>query len=192
VHQCRSGPAEVTAEIHVAHGSYFEFFPDPYILFTGAELVSRTRVHVEDNAGLVIFDGFLSHDHRNDGGPFGRISSEISVLDSGGLPIAIDRYEVTGEQLSRQRVGEMQDYGEQSGLLAILAGIDLEDLIRDLRAIARDFRDVMVGISRLSGDRGISARLIGRNNIEVKRCKQEIWKAVRSARYGLLPPIRAK
>ena len=94
VHKGTYGAAEQKARITVAPGAHLEYLPDPVILFPGARLKSSQKLVLADGASAILFDSFLAHDFREDGGVFDRFENEIGIFTPDGRPQVIDRFRI--------------------------------------------------------------------------------------------------
>ena len=68
VHSMTEGCARQEARIALEPGSFFEYLPDPMILFPGARLASHLRIRFAPGTSAIICDSFLLHDPHGKAG----------------------------------------------------------------------------------------------------------------------------
>lgn len=190
IHDSRGGGSVTNMDIHAADGAFVEVLPDPVILFAGADLTARVVAHVADNATLLLCDSFLSHDYQGGTQPFARYRNEIIIRDSAGKPIAIDRADIEGKELSAAGPAVHHRFACH-GMIFVLAP-NIERLHTALLGTCRADEDNLSGASVIAGGRGVMARVLARDGHHLTAALETFWQAARLALTGETPPPRRK
>jgi len=192
VHEATHGPAEQNFDIEARAGALVEYLPETTILFSGAHLKSRLALRLHETAGAILFDSFLGHDFRNDAAVFDRYENEIVVTGTDGVPLVIDRFEVTGEGYRDNRLGQMAQNRCHGSVLVIAPGVDTDALIDGARRALAAFPGIAAGVSALPGNRGFSVRILSPDAVPMKKAMLAVWVLSREAMAGAKPAPRRK
>lgn len=95
----RAHPGDLTrdhVEMRLGPDSYFEYLPEPRILFPGAALEQRIDIDCAETAVALVADGFGVHDPAGGVSAFRQLESTNSLRFEGGEPVLIDRQRVEG------------------------------------------------------------------------------------------------
>jgi len=76
-HRMRNGQSRQGVEIITQADAYFEYMPDPLILFPEADVDSRVEVTLATNACVLICDAFMTHDPGLIAEPFRKLVNTI-------------------------------------------------------------------------------------------------------------------
>ncbi len=184
------GEARHEVSIRAAAGSLVEYLPDPLILLPTASVRSRVEVVAEVGSTVIVGDAFLSHDPAGCGRPFRRLASETSLRRPGTTPFALERFDVTGEQVERSwRLLVPRRCGAQGSLWVCAPG-SLVELAATLGDALEHVPGLYAGASTLSGGAGVVARLLAGDAVALADGFRAAWRALRRALTGLPPASR--
>jgi len=191
VHSMPNGTAEQQIEIDCDRGAYFEFLPDPQILFPGSRYRSVARIRLGEAATCLVSDAFLRHDPNGRADLFSAYSSEIVIENVSGETLAIDRLKIDGASWP-SRTGILGVYQAQ-GTLVIACRDRLPTAVRDeLQNIRHDPSEAMLGFTQLPKSAGILVRMLAADGAALKRVMHAAWCATRLVLKGSLPLERRK
>ncbi|MFP6729819.1 MAG: urease accessory protein UreD [Alphaproteobacteria bacterium] len=191
VHDTRETKARQNVRIRVAEGAFCEYFPDPIIMFSGAELESQVSVELEPGAVFVMADAFTLHDPQGEGRPFRSLASTVRIEQPGGTPLAIDRYRIDGSDLAV--ANPSLDGGQKChGMLFAIAPDKTETMVAAVREAVADISGIYGGVSALPRDAGIGVRILSDNALSLDRAMKGAWSAIRETLTGQIPKPRRK
>jgi urease accessory protein len=184
------GEARHQVRIRAAAGSLVEYLPDPLILLPTASVRSRVEVVAEVGSTVIVGDAFLTHDPGGRGRPFRRLAGETSLRRPGANPFALERFDVTGEQVedSWRLLGPRRC--EAQGTLWVCAPGAPDELAATLTRALEQVPGVYAGASTLSGGAGAMARLLADDAVALGNGFRAAWRALRCALTGLPPASR--
>ncbi len=169
-----------TVEIEVAGGGYFEYLPDPTILFPHARLISSVAIRAAVDASVVVGESFLTHDP--DGGiapAFDLYASEVAIGRLEGAPRAFDRFRIEAPRETADALGLSGGYPMQGAVYLVSAGRPAEQLVEGLREAIADLEEVYAGASTLPGEMGAWVRLLAADGAALRAALGEVWVACR-------------
>ncbi|MCA3177612.1 MAG: urease accessory protein UreD [Burkholderiales bacterium] len=166
VHAARATRGTVQRATLVARsGARLAWLPRPAILFPGAYLVQRTEVRVAPGAVVVLTDGAMPHDPRDERGPARSLLAETVVRDLDGRLLALDRQRLDDAMLDAARPGAVGAY-RAFGTVWIVGALaaDASAACRARIAADVDGRDgVRAGASALPNGCGLVVRIAARD-----------------------------
>ncbi|GAB1364636.1 urease accessory protein UreD [Rhodobacter sp.] len=192
VHRATRGPARQSVRIRAGEGALMEYLPDATILFPGASFESSLRLEVAPTASAILFDSFLAH--RFDGDPevFDRFANTVEICCPDGRPLAIDRFCVTGRSFCDGTLGRMGGFACHGSVMAVAPSVDRAGWMARMRQAVLDIEGAATGISELPGGIGISARILAREAIAMRKAMHRLWEISRSMMTGAAPAKRSK
>ena len=184
------GEARHEVQIRAAGGSLVEYLPDPLILLPTASVRSRLEVVAEVGSTVIVGDAFLAHDPAGRGRPFRRLAGQTSFRRPGASPFALERFDVTGEDVeaSWRLLGPRRC--EAQGSLWVSAPGSPDELAATLSRALEPVPGVYAGASTLSGGAGAMARLLAHDAVALGEGIRAAWRALRCALTGLPPTSR--
>ena len=184
------GVARHEVRIHTAAGSLLEYLPDPLILLPTASVLSRVEVVAEVGATVIVGDALLTHDPAGRGRPFRRFVNEITFRRPGALPFAIDRFDVTGDDVERAWSQLVPHRCDAYGSLWVCAPGSPVELAATLGSALDTVSGLYAGACPLPGGDGIMARLLAADAVALANGFRAAWRALRCALTGLPPASR--
>jgi urease accessory protein len=166
VHAARATGGTVQRATLVARaGARLAWLPRPAILFPGACLVQRTEVRVAPDAVVVLTDGAMPHDPRDERGPARSLLAETVVRGLDGRLLALDRQRLDDATLDAARPGAVGAYRAFGTVWIVGAlGADASAACRARVAADVDGRDgVRAGASALPNGCGLVVRIAARD-----------------------------
>ena len=183
-------PAQVTLEIQVGNGAYFEYVPEPLILFNSAALTQRLDVTLHPHGRFIsseiIVPGRLAREFYQ----FEQFESRLRVQTPAGQLVFADNLRLIGQANRFQHSAFVTAYPIIGTLIAAVPGIDLDTLIQKLQQhdIAAD--TLQVCESPLPGGNGILVRAIATQVSAIKAYQHFLLNCVRQlAGQPLMPTI---
>jgi len=184
VHSMPAGRARQRVALHVGPGAIFEYLPDPLILFPDAELHSALRIVLDSTASLMFSDAFLLHDPSGDERPFRSLCMDTTVESADGEVFLRDRYRVTGAALAARLPGLTGGHAAQGTFVAVSGSVDPAALLAAMRTAVERFADAYIGVSIAPGGRGVCARVLATDAVDLRAALHELWSAARFAISG--------
>lgn len=191
VHHAREGETSQTTNLRVGADSFFEYLPDPLILFTGADMRTDIRAVVEPGATLFLVDGFTTHDPEGRDIPFKKLKSELRIETSDGELLALDRFEIEGSTFVSGN-SALQGGQRNHGSVVLVAPGDLSLVVDKLRVSIDSTPGVYGGVSLLPNNRGVWCRILADDGIALSVAIKNAWIAVRTELCGSPPSERRK
>ena len=184
------GEARHEVRIRAAAGSLVEYLPDPLILLPAASVRSRVEVIAEVGSTVIVGDAFLAHDPAGRRRPFRRLAAEMSLCRPDATPFALERFDVTGENVedSWRLLGTRRC--EAQGSLWVCAPVSADELAASLSRALEPVPGVHAGASTLSGGAGALARLLAYDAVALGEGFRAAWRALRCVLTGLPPASR--
>ncbi|MFN0315592.1 MAG: urease accessory protein UreD [Burkholderiales bacterium] len=192
VHTMEEGSAAQHVEIDVAAGGYFEYFPDPIILFPDATLASTLSIRVAPGATVLAWDSFLAHDPKAQGKVFREFSSELSVTDEKGRLLARDRYRAEGAVFQRVTPGVMGAYRTQGSFILVCPGGPCAQWADKLREALAGHEGAYAGVSELPNGAGVWVRILAPDAAVLRNALAQAWSCAREMITGIVPAPRRK
>lgn len=192
VHRGAHGRAGQTCTIRAHSGALAEYLPEATILFPGADLKASLRVILAEDASAILFDSFLAHDYRGGDDCFGTFENEVVIAAVDGTPLVTDRFRLTGAEYRSDALGQMAGHACHGSVMVVAPGADIDALLASGRAAAGTVPGAMTGLSALPGVTGISARILSRDAVPMKKVMLRLWMLARTAITGVAPGPRRK
>jgi urease accessory protein len=191
VHSTDSLPARQYVEVEVAPGAYFEYLPDPAILFPRARLDSRMKLRLHPGATAIVGDSILLHDPRGGDGIFGWMKSETRIEDQDARLQACDRFHVEGTAISRGLPGITGRYVAQGSLFIATKERPAASLVEAMRgAIGQE--GTYGGVGLLPNQGGAWTRILAVDAAALRAAMFAAWAAARQLLSGSAPAPRRK
>lgn len=184
------GEARHEVSIHTAAGSLLEYLPDPLILLPTASVLSRVEVVAEVGSTVVIGDAFLTHDPAGQGRSFRRFVNEITFRRPDRPPFAIERFDVTGDDVERAWRRLVPHSCDAQGCLWVCAPGSPVELAATLGGALDTIPGLCAGASPLPGGAGAMARLLAADAVALANGFRAAWRALRCTLTGLPPAGR--
>jgi urease accessory protein len=185
------GQAAQVVNISAAAASFVEYLPDPVVLFPTAHFHSVLQVVAAEEATVLFSDAFVVHDPEAQGRPFGSLSYETRVQRPDGRLLGVDRFTITGEEMSLASPTVQQEYTGH-GTFWVLAPHSCTALLPALRAAIAGITGLYAGVSTLPGNAGVWARLLARDAVALQKGLQGLWTSARRVLTGAEPANRRK
>jgi len=191
VHNTRGGLARQDVFIDASENSYFEFLPDPQVLFSGSRCCLTLTVRKAPNATVLVSDAFLAHDPAGGREVFSSYLGEIRIEESSGRTLALDRVKIDGKLFASAVPGVTGAYAAQGSLVVAGSGVVAE--IGDaIAAASSTMADAVVGASMLPNDCGLIIRVLARDGAALRRVMHDCWCVSRKLLKGSNPAPRRK
>lgn len=190
VHPARGGVTRQRVHLNIESEAYFEYCPDPAILFAESRLDTELDVELGDGAVAMLTDAFLPHDPGGGDEPFDRLQTLIRVRQADGREVLIERSDVTGTDWVNRTAG----FPCHANFI-VTGAIDAEVLAQALRGTldALDGQGIYAGVSVPGGRGSVIFRAIAR---EGKMLTKALFTTWRTARIALMqqsaPALRRK
>ncbi len=191
-HRMRAGHSSQRVEIIVADDSYFEYMPDPLILFPEADVDSHIEVTLGDNACVLISDSFLTHDPGLEAEPFRKLLSTISAKSHTQKTLFVDHFELNGADFNSHAIGMQDQFNLHCNILILSLAASFETLLGMIRDVIRQDGEIYGGASKLPRSCGICVRFLASDNAAAQRVTYAIWKVARKLQFGTEPLKRRK
>jgi len=192
VHTMPAGSATQHARIRAEAQSYFEYLPDPQILFPQSRLSSTIDVGLSQGAVVLVSDSFLMHDPEGAGRAFSSYLSEIKIEDDAGRRLSVDRMHLDGAVLQAHRPGIMGAFAAQGTLIAAGIGSFPKAAAQDLARLVPGDRTAAIGVSELPRSCGLVVRILASDGATLRKEMHGAWSALRLLIKGRRPPLERK
>ena len=192
VHSMPNGCARQAMHILAEQCAYAEYLPDPQILFPEASLHSSINITLADRATVVASDAFLTYDPVGGAGHPKSYTSEITIQDSIGRTLVIDRLRMTAEAFALRRPGVFGRFNAHATFLIVTRSAAIGDILNAGRSLGFSYEDSTIGVSTLPNSAGIICRILAADGICLKRAMHSIWCTVRRGLLGHSPSLRRK
>jgi urease accessory protein len=163
VHAMRDGrTSRQRIELLAEAGSRLEFLPRPLILFPCSRLGQTIEVTADDEARMLIGDGFMMHDPAAVGEAFDRFDGRIVARRPDGAVVLDDRASATGAAMQAELPGVGGRYMALGSLLLLapLADAVTREACRMLHAQLQDLDGVYGGATPLRRQAGLLVRML--------------------------------
>ena len=184
------GEARHEVRIRAAAGSFLEYLPDPLILLPAASVSSRVEVVADVGSTVIVGDAFLTHDPTGRRGSFRRLAGETCFRRPGAPAFALERFDVTGEQVESGWRLLVPHRCAAQGSLWVCAADPSVDLAGILSGALAQVPGLYAGASPLPAGAGAVARLLASDALALGEGFRAAWHAVRLALTGLPPASR--
>lgn len=189
VHRAHSGDCtQEDVRLEVAQGGVLEYLPEPRILFPDAALDSSMDIAVAAGGIALVGDAFTLHDPGGGERAFRSYRSEVVIRRVGGVPMAIDRFEIAGLPM---QLGGLRAFGS----LYLVVDRDAETLVRmaaDLTAALAQIDGLYGAASPLPGGIGLGIRVAARELRALRAGNGFCWRNIRHKLFGMEPGPRPR
>lgn len=192
VHSMDGGHAETSVEIDAREGSIIEYMTDPFILFPGARLTSKTRIRRHETAVAICADAFLTHDPQGIGRCFGYFDSRLDITDDDGRLLARDRMTLDGASFLSRSILKAGGYAGLATVTVVTPQALSATVVETMRKALDEHADIYAGVSTLPNECGAWARLLATDGASLRAATETAWAAARKAITGEFPPRRRK
>jgi urease accessory protein len=193
VHSARgSGFANQYGTIVALPGALIEYLPDPIILFPGSRFTTRLTVQLAETASLVIGESFFRHDPAGGSAAPDVLDACLEVRLPEGTLLARDRMRIGGETWQAHVPGCWGDWSCHGLLLVMTGAVSCERLCTAMRTAASSVGGVYAGATALPHGKGIFARFLARDAVQLKHAMTTGWIAARTMLSGAAPLPRRK
>ncbi len=191
VHSMPGGSASQHVVIEAGAGAWFEYLPDPMVLFPQASVDVDLSVTLDPQATVMLADQYVVHDYEGRGRGFERLSTRLAVRGPDGTPLVIDRFDVTGQTWQARRAGLTGDHGCMGSFFVITRHGDPVALLAAIRQ-AVDSCGAYAGVSLLPSNAGVLLRCLAADAVALRATIEAAWRAVRRQMTGCDPRPRRK
>lgn len=183
--------AQVTWEVKVGCGGYFEYIPEPIILFKSAALTQRMQITLQAQAQMVLSEiivpGRMASGEFYD---FEQFQSRLRMQSPDGDLLFVDNLHVLGRSNPFRRSSWLTDFPIIANFIAVVPGSDLAHLARQLERHAVAAAALQVCDSPLPGCNGLWIRAIATQVSALKAYQRHLLNCVRQlSGTAPLPPI---
>ncbi len=192
VHGMANREASQVIEIDASAGAFVEYCPDPMILFPRASVCNSVRVRADAQSTVLMWDSFLNHDPAAEGKRFARLTSELRVERPDRTLVALDRFELNGEDLSIGTARPGERFDAHGTLVCLSPLLPAADLLAALNRRRDALSTVYFGASTLPGEAGVWSRMLARDPVALRDAMHQSWCALREALVGREPRPRPK
>ncbi len=187
----RGASAEVTWNIKVGGGGYFEFIPEPIILFKSAALTQRMEITLHSQAqmvlGEIIVPGRMARGEFYD---FEQFQSRLRMQSPDGKLLFVDNLHILGRSNPFKCSSWLTDFPIIANFIAVVPDIELTHLARELERHAVPAATLQVCDSPLPGCNGLWIRAIATQVSALKTYQRHLLSCVRQFSGNVpLPPI---
>lgn len=184
VHTMERDHARQTVEIILEPASYLEYFSDPMILFPHSKLHTTLTVRLAESAKGIIRESFLHYDPAGAIEPlFDHYLSEVTIVDSGGKPMVIDRQQIDRPHKQRELCDVLQNFPYQ-GSVYVLGSSKKNNIQQILHDVIIGFANGYGGVTALPNQCGCFVRLLAKDGITLRKMHDGVAKYARSALAG--------
>ena len=127
------GDADLSVVIRAESGSFFEYLPDPIILFPKARLTSKVLIELDPQATVLMSDSFLIHDPNDSGDVFSEFKNEIEVKQLDGKLLCRDRNSLTGTMYTSEMLGVMGPNRVHGTFFLLRQNLPIESICTEFR-----------------------------------------------------------
>ncbi len=177
VHPSRDNPCRLEQKIRLERGAVLEWFPEPLMLFEGANL--RSECDVEMAAGATLLLGEIvcaGRVARGEAFAFHALQSRLRVRRDGRL-IFLNHSALRPALFDPARVGAWGDFTHQGTFTVFSPRVN--DVLREkLRALLEESKRVWGGISLLD-EGGLVVSILGHRAFDLKEIMARLRAAIR-------------
>ena len=192
VHRMDHGTADLTVVIRAESGSFFEYLPDPVILFPKSRLTSRVFIELDPQATVLIADSFLIHDPNERSDVFSEFRNEIEVKGLDGRLLCRDRNILTGAMYTGEMLGVMGSHRVHGTFFLLRQNLPIELICSEFRKESENQLETYTGVSVLPNDCGIWARAVSADSVSLRATLHGLWRVARKSIVGAFPNDRKK
>tara|TARA_B100000949_G_scaffold88320_1_gene78707 strand:- start:81 stop:650 length:570 start_codon:yes stop_codon:yes gene_type:complete len=186
------GTADLTVVIRAESGSFFEYLPDPVILFPKSRLTSRVFIELDPQATVLIADSFLIHDPNERSDVFSEFRNEIEVKGLDGRLLCRDRNILTGAMYTGEMLGVMGSHRVHGTFFLLRQNLPIELICSEFRKESENQLETYTGVSALPNDCGIWARAVSADSVSLRATLHGLWRVARKSIVGAFPNDRKK
>lgn len=189
VHDCKGRAAVLETEIEAGHGAFLAYTPDPLVLFPGACVDAHIALHMHENSVVLLQDAFSWHDPTEQGRPFERLQSSVTVRGLDDTLLVRERFSVTGDELSAAFTGSRNWQTVSNFLL-----LGPEERLPSRAQLQAEIRtdDALAGVSALPNGMGWCVRCLATHARAAHRTASALFHSAVLASFGTPPAPRRK
>jgi urease accessory protein len=193
VHRMKEdGVARQDVVLRVADDAFFEYLPDPLILFPGASFENKMRVIADPGATVIICDAFSQHDSREEGGCFRRLVSDTRIEDPSGKLLALDRFDIDGNVELAHLSSSENCYPDHGILMVLHKGCPIDELVAEIRSSLINCQGIYSGVSIMPFNSGVWVRILAQDGHSLRTALNAAWVRARYKISGTNPSKRPK
>ena len=192
VHRMDHGDADLSVVIRAESGSFFEYLPDPIILFPKARLTSKVFIELDPQATVLMSDSFLIHDPNDSCDVFSEFRNEIEVKQLDGKLLCRDRNSLTGTMYTSEMLGVMGPNRVHGTFFLLRQNLPIESICTEFREESEKQLETYTGISVLPNNCGIWARAVSTDSVSLRATLHGLWRVARKSIVGAFPNDRKK
>lgn len=190
--QLESGAsAQITWQIKVGCGGYFEYIPEPIILFKSAAITQRMQITLHAQAQMVLSEMIVpGRMARGEFYDFEQFQSRLRLQNPEGDLLFVDNLQILGRSNPFKRSSWLTDFPIIANFIAVVPDADLTQLAQKLERHAVPARALQVCDSPLPGCNGLWIRAIATQVSALKTYQRYLLSCVRQiSKNASLPPI---
>lgn len=192
VHDTRGEQASQAVHLVVGDGGFLEYLPEPSLMFPGASLNTSIDAQIGEDSVLMIEEGLLGHDPEHQARPFAHYASSISVRNTGGRLLLLDRLRMDGARHVELLAASDGHAACQATLYCLQRRTPCENLLAVARAALATHDGVHGGASTLPDEAGVVVRMMAGEADLLAAARLAAWRALRTLIAGSAPAVRRK
>ena len=187
--------ATAMVNLTLAPGAFAEYLPDPVIPFADSRTYQLTRATVDESATLIasdtVYAGRVAHGERH---RYKIFAADFEVRRPDGTIVLLDRVRLSPEEGGVGGAAVLDDHEVLSMLYVVTAARPAQEVADHLHAVLADVveGDLLVGVSVLPYEAGVSVRMVGDDTIAVARAHTAAWGCVHELLTGKAAPRMRK
>lgn len=183
--------AQINWEVQVGAGAYFEYAPEPLILFKSAALVQNMQITLHPQGrmmlGEIIVPGRMA---RGEFYAFEALQNRLWVQTPEGRLCFADNLHLLGQANRFKHSAFLTDFPIMGNFIAVVPGIALDQLVQALQGHGVSEDQLQVSDSPLPGCNGLLVRAIATQVSALKAYQRHLLSCVRQLTgHSPLPSI---
>ena len=159
VHPARENPCALQTRLEVGEGATLEWFPEPLMLYTSADLRAQTTVNLAPTATFMASDIWCAgRIGRGESWEFSRYRSRWNIARA-GAPVFASALDLAPRSFNPQQVGAWQNYTHSGNFWALEPTLN-ENLIEQIWETIENQTAVYAGVSALESG-GLMVSMLG-------------------------------
>jgi urease accessory protein len=179
--------ASQVMDVHVQAGGLCEYVPDPLIPFAGSRYMQKTRITLDDGAGLfwweIVAPGREAHGENF---AYSHLQLETDIC-AGNMPLALERVRLTPPQTNMNNIVRLGGFRYWATFYICRIGTDnwleLEESLSELAQQLSISGCIQWGCSTLPAH-GLIIRALAQSNREIMQGLPLFWQAAKQKLYG--------
>ena len=183
VHPARENGCELQTHLRVGENATLEWFPEPLMLYAGADLCAQTRVELAPSATFTASDIWCAgRVGRGENWEFARYRNRWNIARD-GAPVFASALDLTPQKFDPQQLGAWENYSHCGNFWAL--GAALDDGIEAIWQIIENQSAVYAGVSVLAEGGGLMVSMLGTRAHDLQELTHQLRVQVRRARGDL-------